>query len=97
MLAVIELLALVGCAAATLHHLYVGETAGAVIHALEMDDAAKQVYEMGMIVAAGASPSMILAPGQVGLSDTSHALHLLTGGSSSGRFTSSEASRRKDC
>jgi hypothetical protein len=65
MFAVLEVLAFAGCATAALHHIYVGQTAGAIIHALEMDDATKQVYEMGMIPAAGASPSMILAPGEV--------------------------------
>jgi hypothetical protein len=65
MIAALELFAFVGYAAASLHHVYVGQTEGSFIHALEMDDAARQVYEMGMIPSAGASPSMLLAPGEV--------------------------------
>jgi hypothetical protein len=66
MIVTFELFAFAGCAAATLHHVYVGQTEGSFIHALEMDDATRQVYEMGMIPAAGASPSLLLAPGEVG-------------------------------
>jgi hypothetical protein len=60
-----QIIAIAGCATATLHHVYVGQTTGAFIHALELDDATRRVYEMGMIPAAGASPSLVLAPGDV--------------------------------
>lgn len=52
-------LVLTSCASAALHHLYVGETDGAWIHALELDDKARKVTEMGMIPA-GSSSSLAL-------------------------------------
>ncbi|KAF2677951.1 hypothetical protein K458DRAFT_395424 [Lentithecium fluviatile CBS 122367] len=63
MLAIFNFLAIAGCATATLHHVYVGQTAGSFINALEIDDATRQVYLMGLIPASGASPSLVLAPG----------------------------------
>ena len=43
-----------------LHHLYVGELNSIAIHALEMNDTARTIYEMGIIPGAGASPSLTL-------------------------------------
>ncbi|KAF1962403.1 hypothetical protein CC80DRAFT_160463 [Byssothecium circinans] len=55
----LHLVSIAGYATAALHHLYVGENEGNFIHVLELDDAARTPYEMGM-VPAGASPSLAL-------------------------------------
>jgi hypothetical protein len=96
MFVALELIAFAGCVVATLHHVYVGQTEGSFIHALEMDDAARQVYEMGMIPAAGASPSMLLAPGEVSQTGFSRA-SITHQEPSSDRSTFSEANLRKAC
>lgn len=58
MIGPLQLVFLAGCASAKLHHLYVGMKAGSMIHALEINDEARTVVEMGMIPAVGSSPSL---------------------------------------
>lgn len=45
---------------AKLHHFYVGQISSTALHALELDDELRTLYEMGIIPTTTASPSLVI-------------------------------------
>lgn len=60
-----SLLLFLSVASAKLHHFYVGQIDSTAIHALELDDELRTLYEMGIIPTTSASPSLAIDVRQV--------------------------------
>jgi TM2 domain-containing membrane protein YozV len=59
-LIMLGLLFFLSVASAKLHHFYVGQISSTAIHALELDDELRTLYEMGIIPTAMTSPSLAI-------------------------------------
>lgn len=56
----LSLLLFLSVASAKVHHFYIGETVSRAIHAVEMDDELRTLFEMGIIPGTTASPSLAI-------------------------------------